>query len=190
MLQEVLEQKLEALGRDAGVLRSPPDIVLGGRVLDDELVLRRAPGMDAGIGQQRAAFADLRLAAADGFLVEARCPEIPEHAFEPPKAEGLGTMGAVENADILHGDPPRRSRIGSPELRRTRPEGLSSLIARMAEIRFAIYLGTRRSRGLRSRRIHGFSHPDVGACSANSESATQRNGFRFVRKIFGDSRKP
>ena len=55
----------------------PPDRVLGERVDDGVLVLGRAAGVMAGLGAERAAGDDRRLAVADRVLVERRVGQVP-----------------------------------------------------------------------------------------------------------------
>ena len=62
--EEILVQQVELRRRQLAVL-VPPDRLLGVLVADDELVLGGAAGVDAGLGAQRAAFDDLRLAVLD-----------------------------------------------------------------------------------------------------------------------------
>jgi hypothetical protein len=63
MRDEVLIEKLELLGRD-GLVVVPPHGVLGHCIADRELVLRRAAGIHAGIGAERAAYCQFRFAGA------------------------------------------------------------------------------------------------------------------------------
>ena len=99
MLQEVLAQGLELLGRDRAVV-VPPDLVLGAGVADHELVLGRAAGMAAGGGDDRAAAGELRLLAGQRLLVEARRLEIPVDGLEIAEAGRLGTVGRVVITDV------------------------------------------------------------------------------------------
>ena len=61
---DLLAQPLEVLLRDLRVDVAPPDPVLGARLADDELVLRRAAGVLAGVDGERAAFGEPALARA------------------------------------------------------------------------------------------------------------------------------
>ena len=101
VLQEVGQEHVELLAGDRAVV-VPPDRALGGGVADHELVLRRAAGMDPGIGQERPAGDQHGLAAGDGLLVEGRRLEVPDDALQIAEAESLGAVRAVEHADIVH----------------------------------------------------------------------------------------
>ena len=70
------QKRLEARGRDRLVARMPPDGVSTRRLLDEELVLGRAPGVLAGLGRQRSGGDDGRLVAPDGVLVEGGRAEV------------------------------------------------------------------------------------------------------------------
>ena len=67
VLEEVVEQNIELLRRKLAVLL-PPDRLLGGVVADDELVLRRAAGVDAGLGAERAALDDVAFVRARAHI--------------------------------------------------------------------------------------------------------------------------
>lgn len=101
MGQEVLQQGLELGPGDAAVVL-PPHLVLGVGVADDELVLGRAAGMDAGLGHQGAAGGQLRLAALQRVLVEARGLQVPVDALEVAQADLGGAERLVEYADVVH----------------------------------------------------------------------------------------
>src|SRR5260370_31464166 len=64
-----LEEALE-LGRSDGLVGLPPDRVLARRLLDEELVLRRAASVLAGLGGQRPGGDDHGLVASDRMLGE------------------------------------------------------------------------------------------------------------------------
>ncbi len=80
----------------------PPHGVLGRRVDDGVLVLRRTAGVMAGLGAERAAGDDGRLAVADRVLVERGCGEVPMDRFEVLQAEFVGAVGTVPYARLLH----------------------------------------------------------------------------------------
>ena len=72
---EVVERALavdrERVLVERDVHRPPPDVVLRCGILDDALVLRRAAGLHAGVGDERAVLGDARvLLEADRVLVE------------------------------------------------------------------------------------------------------------------------
>ena len=58
--------------------------------------------MDTGLGDQRPAMGDLRLAASDRRLVEERRIEIVRNAFEVLEPERFGREGRVEIAHLFH----------------------------------------------------------------------------------------
>ena len=69
-LGDLVAQPLEGVLRDVGVDVAPPDPILGARLADDELVLRRAAGVDAGVHDQRAAFREAPVAVRERVRVE------------------------------------------------------------------------------------------------------------------------
>ncbi len=74
--EEVGLERGEMLGRHAGVV-VPPDRRFRLGVADDELVLRRAAGMLAGLDHQRAVLGEQALAAAHGMLDQLGRAEVP-----------------------------------------------------------------------------------------------------------------
>jgi hypothetical protein len=62
---------------DLGVDRAPPDPLLGAGLANDELVLRRTPGVDAGVDRERPAFGDRRLPALERVGIELRRGRVP-----------------------------------------------------------------------------------------------------------------
>src|SRR5262249_28844651 len=101
MGDEILEQHVELGGRDLAVLL-PPHRLLGALVADDELVLPAAAGMHAGLGGERAALHDLRLAIGDGMLVKRGLGQVPVDRLETREAELVGAMGAVAQTRFFH----------------------------------------------------------------------------------------
>ncbi len=101
MGHEVLEEGVE-LGPGDGAVVLPPHLVLGVGVADDELVLGRAAGMDAGLSDQGAAGGELGLAALQRVLVEARRLQVPVDALEVAQADLVGAERLVEYADVVH----------------------------------------------------------------------------------------
>jgi len=75
--EHALIHALEHCLGDRPVDVAPGDIVFARRLLDDVLVLDRAAGMDAGIGDEAAAGAEHPLATAHCVLVEQRNREVP-----------------------------------------------------------------------------------------------------------------
>src|SRR5262249_42713126 len=111
MGDEVLQQHVELLGRELAVL-VPPHRLFGALVADDELVLGAAAGMHSGLGGERAALHDLRLAARDRVLVERRLAQIPMDRLETLEPEFVGAVGAVPHSRFLHGTPPYDATAG------------------------------------------------------------------------------
>ncbi len=71
VVERALAVDLEGVLVERNVHRSPPDVVLGFGVLDDALVLRRAAGLRAGVGDEGAVLRDARiLLEANRVLVE------------------------------------------------------------------------------------------------------------------------
>ncbi|KIU01019.1 hypothetical protein QU38_02720, partial [Staphylococcus aureus] len=92
LCEEIGLQRGEMLGGHALVDIAPPDIVFGGRVADDELVLGRTAGVLAGGGDQRAVLRQLALAAAHRVLHERGGLEVPDNIGTRPDAHGIETM--------------------------------------------------------------------------------------------------
>jgi len=72
MLGDLGAKPLEAFLVDRGVDVAPPDPLLRAGLTDDELVLRRAAGVRAGVDRERPTFGDLCLAALECVRVELR----------------------------------------------------------------------------------------------------------------------
>ena len=98
---EVVEQKLEFLGRQPAVL-FPPDGLFRLRVDHDELVLGAAPGVHAGLGAERAAIDERALVVGDGMLDKRGIGQIPVDRGQVFQAEFFRTMGAVPETRFLH----------------------------------------------------------------------------------------
>jgi hypothetical protein len=94
MSDDLRAQPVEIVLLDRLVDGSPPDPVLGVRLPDDELVLRRATGEAAGVDDERAALRELPLAARERMRVEQGGRRLPVDAavgVEPVSGErGLG----------------------------------------------------------------------------------------------------
>ena len=103
----LLAQPVEMLLGDLGVDVPPPDPVLRARLADDELVLRGAAGVLAGVHVERAALGDPPLSALDCVVVEERRRRVP--------MDGLRRLDAM----LSQSDAPallraRRHRAGHP----------------------------------------------------------------------------
>src|SRR5262249_21308910 len=100
--QEILMQAIEMLRLDRAVV-VPPHIALGERILDDELVLWRAPGMRAGFRGERSAIGKRGLARGDRMLVEEWRGQVPMQGFEALETELVCAEGGVAWTDFPHG---------------------------------------------------------------------------------------
>ena len=98
---EIGEQIVEILLRHFAVA-VPPHRILGERIDDGVLVLRRAAGVVAGLGAERAAFDQRGFAGRDRMLVERRFGQIPVDRGEVLKAEFVGAIGTVPHTRFLH----------------------------------------------------------------------------------------
>src|SRR5262249_16129259 len=98
----IVEQEVELRRRELAVLL-PPDRLLGVLVAHHELVLGRTAGMDAGLGAQRAALDQVRLAVANGVLVERGLRQIPMDRGGIIEAELGSGVSAVPETGFLHG---------------------------------------------------------------------------------------
>src|SRR5262249_37407642 len=87
----------------------PPHGVLGGCVDDRMLVLRRAAGVHAGFGADRAALHDSGVAGRNRMLVKLGRVEIPMNCSKIFEAELVGTAGAVPHTRLFHANPPLKS---------------------------------------------------------------------------------
>ena len=97
VVQEVGEELLEG-ARDESAVVVPPDLRLAVGVAHDELVLRRAAGVNPRLGEEGSAMGETGLAADEGMLVERGRLLVPVNRLEVAKAERLGAVGAVVNA--------------------------------------------------------------------------------------------
>ena len=84
----------------------PPHGVLGELIDLGVLVLRRAAGVMAGLGAERAARDDRRFAVADRVLIERRLDEVPVNLLEILQAELVGAKSCVTQTGLFHGNPP------------------------------------------------------------------------------------
>ena len=98
---EIGEQCFELDRRDRLVV-VPPDFSLGGAVAHDELVLRRAAGVLAGFGDQRALGGQPGLVAPDRFLVKRGRAEIVAHDARGLQADLVDPTGGIAFAGFRH----------------------------------------------------------------------------------------
>ena len=101
MSDEIGEQRIELLYRH-GVVVVPPDHRFGLGVANDELVLRTAAGMCAGLGDQRPAHGDLRLAELQGVFIELRRAQIPMDGGQVAKAKTVRAEVSIVLALLDH----------------------------------------------------------------------------------------
>ena len=78
--RDLVAQALEVLLRDLLVDVAPPDAALGAGLAHDELVLRRAARVAAGVDDERAALGEPRVALGERVLVEHRGRRLPVDA--------------------------------------------------------------------------------------------------------------
>ena len=101
---DLLEQSVELRRLDRPVDLPPPDLAAGLLFLDDELVVGRAAGVDAGLGDQGTGLGQLRLAPSERLLVEPRRRQVPPHRLGGGDADRVQSVAADVGASILHGD--------------------------------------------------------------------------------------
>ena len=101
MRQEIRVQPLESLRRHRLVV-VPPHRRRGVFVADDELVLGRAAGVAARIGDQGAVGGESRLAPGDRFLVEFGRRKIIAHRARRPQTDPVNPKCWVANSDCCH----------------------------------------------------------------------------------------
>ncbi len=105
MGDEVGMERLECLRLHRAVV-VPPDVRRRGVVADDELVLRRAAGVLAGVGDERAAGAQSSLAAQNRFAIKLGSPG----DYSRPSRRWSGRSGRSRRHDFALSD----SCIGGP----------------------------------------------------------------------------
>jgi len=98
MRQEVLVQGLKLLLALLAVA-VPPDGVFRQRIDNRMLVLRRAAGVMAGLGAERATGDDRSLAVANRVLVERGFGQVPVNRAEILEAELVGAIGGVAQTE-------------------------------------------------------------------------------------------
>ena len=95
---DLLAELLEALVAQL-LVAVPPDPVFGARLAHDELVLRRATRVPAGVDDERPAFRDPRVASLDGVLVEHGRGRVPDDRARRMNAVG----GEIQAPADVHG---------------------------------------------------------------------------------------
>ena len=133
---EVGEQAIELVRRYCAVV-IPPDRLIGQVVANDELVLRAAPGMHAGLGHQRALGGDLGFEALERLPVELRRLEVPMDGLEVFETQAVGSISRVVASRLVHLEILRRALAGVLCLGQ----------AKLAKIAPAPRSGARRERG-------------------------------------------
>ena len=89
-LHDLVVQRVEPLRVDRTVDLPPPDVRGGGRLVDEELVVRRPPGVRRRQADQRAGLGDHALAVANRLFVQRRGTEIPVQMARPYEVEDRG----------------------------------------------------------------------------------------------------
>jgi hypothetical protein len=106
--QEVLVEILEMLFALLAVA-VPPDGVLGQRIDNSVLVLRRTAGVMAGFGAERTARDNRSLAVADCVLVQRSIGQIPTQFGEMPEAEFVSSVRVVPHTRFSHANLPNHT---------------------------------------------------------------------------------
>src|SRR5215471_9502594 len=83
VLHDTLVERVEDIGRNGQVHRTPIDLVVRDRISDDELIFGRAAGTLSGAGDERASSGQLGLAAAQRRLHQLWRMEISMNVFVP-----------------------------------------------------------------------------------------------------------
>ena len=105
MRDEVLIEQVEVRPGELAVA-IPPDGILGQRIDDGVLVLRRAAGVHAGLRADRTALHDVGLARRDRMFVELRRFQVPVDLGQILETEFVGAVSAVPHTRFLHERPP------------------------------------------------------------------------------------
>ena len=105
VLEEIVQQHVKLFGRKLAVLL-PPNRALRLLVAHHELVLRRATGVNAGRGAERAALDHMALVGIERVFIELFGRQIPVDRREVLQTEFFGTVRAVPQARLFHARPP------------------------------------------------------------------------------------
>ena len=108
--------------RDRPVDRTPPDLVVAARLVDDELVLRRATGVLAGPDDERAIGRDEALPVADRVLVQLGGRQVGTNGTTQDGARESGAVLAIGGGLLMR----RRSRSDRPAARDAGPKARRS----------------------------------------------------------------
>ena len=101
MGDEIGEQIVEVLLRHFPVA-VPPHRILGERIDNGVLVLRRTAGVVAGLRAKRAAGDDRGLLGRNGMLIERGLEQIPVDRGKLLETEFIGPVSAVPHTRFLH----------------------------------------------------------------------------------------
>ena len=96
---DLVAQTLERLLRERGVHLRPPDALFRLGLADDELVLRRATRVDAGVDDERASLGEAALAAGECVRVELRRRRVPVDATADVDAVLAEPLAAWDDRD-------------------------------------------------------------------------------------------
>src|SRR4029078_6314411 len=101
MRDEIIGEVVEVLCRELLVV-VPPDGFFGQRIGDSEFIFRRAAGVVAGLGAERAAIDYFGFAVPDRVFVKRGRAQIPMQRRNAGKSEFVGAVSAVTRARLVH----------------------------------------------------------------------------------------